>query len=257
MKSRIVLEKQKRKKIFATVIIAVAFIYIAVSFTTSPFKADYKIETPDYKDDKLIALTFDDGPGKYTETLLDGLKKNNAKATFFILGKKVEANAETVKRIKNEGHLIGSHTYSHISLFENSLEAFKSDLNAADSEFEKVIGEKPVFFRPPHGWYLGTQLNKIDKIALLWEYDPADWKYEDADYVYNYIMKHARDGAVILLHDTKKTTVEGALRAVEELTAKGGYRFVRADELLCRNGGSLKCGLAYRWCRNGKKPFYF
>ena len=257
MKSLSVINRQKRIKRFAAVVFAAAFIYVLFTFLYTPFKAEYYISTPDYGNDKLIALTFDDGPSKYTDTLLDGLDEYGARATFFLLGKKVNKRADTVLHMQRGGHLIANHTYYHDTYFKLGAEKFNEELDETDREIEKITGEKTAFFRPPHGFYLGGQLNKTEKIAVLWQYDPADWKNEDADYVCNYIISHAKDGAIILLHDTKRTTVEGALRAIKTLSEQGGYRFVRADELLCRNGEKLKCGVAYRWCKQNRKAFYF
>lgn len=195
--------------------------------------------------DKQIALTFDDGPSDYTDELLDGLEAYGAKASFFILGKKINEYTEVIKRIDAEGHLIGNHTWSHKNLFEISSEEFTKELNATDDALYEVIGKRTVYFRPPHGWYLPNQLNVIDKVTVVWSKDPADWKYENEEYVYTYIKTMAQDGAIILLHDTKKTTVQGVLKAIPELK-KQGYSFARVDELLCRNGKEPRFHKAYR-----------
>lgn len=205
----------------------------------------------------MLALTFDDGPDIYTKALLDGLRERDVKASFFVLGKKAEKNKALIEQMKADGHLIGNHTYSHIDFLKSGKSKIRDELDKTDEIIEEITGEKTVFYRPPYGHYLGATLNCVDnKIAVLWSRDPADWKYKDEDYVYHYILDHARDGAIFLLHDTKKTTVNAVLKAVDVLVEKG-YMFVRADELLCRNHDSLAPGLAYHGCKNQHSPIYF
>lgn len=251
-----IIKKRNKKAVKIILIFLVLFLvlYILIPFFTTPHENSYRTEALQY--DKMIALTFDDGPSKHTQRLLDGLKKYDAKASFFLLGKKVDGNRELIKEMQNDGHLIGSHTYSHPSMFNTSFKAFKEDLEKANSEIESVTNEKVEFFRPPHGHYTGRKLNKIEQIAVLWSNDPADWKNTDSDYVYEYLVNKAEDGRIFLLHDTKESTVDGVLKAVEELSQRG-YKFVRADELLCRNGDYINYGLAYRSCKNEKSPKYF
>jgi peptidoglycan/xylan/chitin deacetylase (PgdA/CDA1 family) len=255
-KKKVKTKKSKIIKAIACTLALIVVLYVLVPFRTTPYSANYYVECPYTNGETLVALTFDDGPSDYTMDLLEGLKKNNAKATFFVLGYKVAKNADVVKTAYDNGNLIANHTYKHTSMFEQSIDEFQSALDKTDDEIEKVIGERTSFYRPPHGYYTGRTMSKIDKIAVLWTYDSTDWKYQDADYVYKYVMNHAEDGAIILLHDTKKTTVEGVLRAIDELSAQG-VKFVRADELLCRNGDKLKAGVAYRQCSANSSPFYF
>lgn len=248
---------KKLKKYVKPIALALFFavaLCVLIPFVTTPYEKDYLVEV-DYAD-KMIALTFDDGPGDYTMDLLDGLKENDITVSFFLLGRKIAGNESVVERMQQDGHLIGNHTYTHCTLFNTSVSGYKAELLKTDEEIFRVTGEHAEFFRPPHGHYTGSRLSRIDKMAVLWSNDPADWKHEDADYVYDYLMNHAGDGKIFLLHDTRKTTVDGVLRAVKELKDQG-YTFVRADELLCRNGASLASGLAYRSCKNGKSPLYF
>ena len=249
--------KKKKRKYVKAISIAVFLIlcaYILITFLYTPFEKSYTVEVQ--SSEKMIALTFDDGPGKYTGELLEGLKEENIKATFFLLGKHIDGYEEIVKQMQNDGHLIGNHTYDHCTLFNTSLEDYIRELQETDEKIAAITGESTVFFRPPHGFYTGSRLNGIDKIAILWSKDPADWKHQDADYVYEYLMKNAADGRIILLHDTKPTTVEGVLRAIKDLKEQG-YEFVRVDELLCRNGDGLAPGIAYRSCKNNGSPIYF
>lgn len=201
-----------------------------------------------------VALTFDDGPSDYTEELLDGLKKYGAKATFFVLGKRAEKHPDTIKRIYSEGHLLGNHSFEHISMLTSALipKNLKASIEKTADAVERLTGERPVFFRAPHGYVLPHQKLFTGTVFVDWSYDTYDWKHQDSDYVYNEVKKAAKDGAIILLHDTKKTTVEGVLRAVKELKDEG-VDFVRVDELLSRNGAEIKSGVIYKKCEKRNK----
>jgi len=245
------------KKFFLRAITILLILLLAASAInlTTPFEKTYFVEST-AEGSKQIALTFDDGPGKYTEELLDGLRERDVKASFFLMGSKIEKRPELVKTMYEDGHLIGNHTYSHISFFKSDRETIAAEIERTDELIEEITGERTQFFRPPYGYYTGLQLNKIDKIAVLWSSTPRDWVNIDEDYICDYIVEHAKDGQIILVHDTKDATVPAVLRAIDILTAEG-YEFVRVDELLCRNGDSLAAGLAYRFCADGKRIWYY
>ena len=248
---------KKRKNKTVRIIAAVLVLLLAsaaFSFLTTPFSKNYYVE-PTSSGKKQIALTFDDGPGKYTEQLLDGLRERNIKASFFLMGRKVEKRQEMVKTMYDDGHLVGVHTWSHIDFFKSSKEEIHGELDRTNDLIESITAERPKFFRPPYGHYLGSQLNRIDQIAVLWSDTPRDWVHIDEDYICNYLIKHAKDGDIILLHDTKDATVPAVLKAIDILTEQG-FEFVRVDELLCRNGDKLAPGLAYRFCPYDSRAWY-
>lgn len=198
--------------------------------------------------EKAIALTFDDGPSDYTEELLDGLEMYDAKATFFVIGKTAEKNPEMVQRAHEDGHLIGNHTYSHIDFYKSSLAEIQEDINKGADVIKAITGEKPLFLRAPYGNVGIVQLKKLNTFFIHWSSSSYDWFKEDEEYIYKRIMKEAKDGEIILLHDTKEVTVKAVLRAIPKLQEQG-YEFVRVDELLSRNGGKLKMGVPYRSCK--------
>ena len=223
-----------------------------ISFHSRDYEAKSVSESP-----KQIAFTFDDGPGENTEMLLDGLKERNAKASFFLLGCHAEDYPELVERMYSEGHLIGNHTYSHVNLRKSSKSEGKSEIEKTDAIIEAITGEKPQFMRPPYGAYTGLTLERFDKIAVLWSMCPKDWEHgDDVDYICSYIVKHAKDGQIVLLHDPRPATVPAVLKAMDIL-ADEGFEFVRADELLCRNGNKLSAGLAYRYCADNGLIYWF
>ena len=249
------MKKAKKVLLIASAVILTAAAVVLISLLTTPFEKTYYTENTSDSPGQ-IAITFDDGPGKYTEELLDGLRERNVKASFFLVGRKAEKHPELVKTMHEDGHLIGSHTYSHINFFRSDFAAIKEELELTDEIVEGITGEKTQFFRPPYGYYTPFQLNKINKIAVLWSETPRDWVNVDEDYICDYIVEHAKDGQIILVHDTKDATVPAVLRAIDILTEEG-YEFVRADELLCRNGDLLAPGLAYRFCADGKRIWFF
>lgn len=242
-------------KIFA-VILTTSLVFELAGIYITPNREKVYFNSTQENTDKMIALTFDDGPGPYTDQLLDGLEKLNAKASFFLVGEKIKSYPDTVAKIAGKGHLIGNHTYSHIKLTALSPDEIKKEIDKTNEEIEAITGEAPQFFRPPFGRYNSDTLNYVDMISVRWSKDTIDWKYEDEERLYRYLIKNAGDGEIFLMHDVEKTTVKGVLRAIETLQ-KQGYKFVRADELLCRNGDGLLKGIGYRKCEKDKPPVHF
>ena len=171
------------------------------------------------------------------------------------MGSKVEKRPELVKTMHEDGHLVGCHTWSHINFLKCTEDEIADEIARTNDLIESITGERPQFLRPPYGYYLGTQLNKIDMIAALWSGTPRDWVNTDEDYICSWLVEKARDGDVILLHDTKEATVPAVLRAIDILL-NDGYDFDRVDELLCRNGDRLAPGLAYRFCPYNGRAWY-
>ncbi|MCF0137721.1 MAG: polysaccharide deacetylase family protein [Oscillospiraceae bacterium] len=247
---------KKLKKAVKYILCAFTLLLAAVLVLqlTTPFEKSIYAENT--AGGRQIALTFDDGPGKYTEELLEGLRERNVKVSFFLMGSKAEKHPELVEAMYSDGHLVGNHTYSHISFFKSSGDEIAEELAETSDIIESITGERPIFFRPPYGYYTGLMLNRIDMIAVLWSETPRDWEISDEDMICERIVSEARDGQIILLHDTKEGTVPAVLRAIDILMSEG-YEFVRVDELLCRNGDYLAAGLAYRFCADGERPRYF
>ena len=183
-------------------------------------------------EEKRIALTFDDGPHpKYTEVLLDGLKERGVKATFFVTGEHASLHPDVIKRMQEEGHLIGNHTYSHIQLRSNNRQEYEAELQKTNEVLEKITGEEVLYVRPPYGSWDRTLEKKLNMFPVLWTIDPTDWSCLNADTVTRRVVKKAKENAIILLHDYYETSVEAALKIVDELKEEG-YRFVTVDEIL-------------------------
>lgn len=184
------------------------------------------------QDPPYVALTFDDGPdAEYTELLLDGLKERGAKASFFLLGKCLEGREELVIRMKEEGHLIGNHTYNHVRLDRLTPSEAREEILKTNNRIYEITGEYPVFLRPPYGaWKKDLELY-VEMIPVLWNVDTLDWKNQDVASVLASVRKNVKNGSVILMHDEYATSVKAALAIVDELK-KEGYEFVTVDRLI-------------------------
>lgn len=188
-----------------------------------------QVEEPE---NKKIAITFDDGPHPvYTPLLLDGLAKRKVKATFFITGENAENYPDLVKRMQEEGHLIGNHTYSHIQLTQDNREQFKAELMKTNTIIEEITGQGVTYVRPPYGSWDKTFEKELNMIPVLWSIDPLDWCCDDAACVVRKVESAAEENAIILLHDSYPSTVTAALQIVDDLQ-KQGYVFVTVEEIL-------------------------
>lgn len=186
----------------------------------------------DNKEPKKVALTFDDGPHPYyTEQLLDGLKERGVYATFFVTGEHAKLHPDIIKRMQEEGHLIGNHTYSHIQLTKSNREKFKEELVQTSEVIQEITGEDVIYVRPPYGAWDKKFEEELNMIPVLWTVDPLDWCSHNASGIANKIVSKVHENDIILMHDYYDTSVTAALQAVDRLL-KEGYEFVTVDEIL-------------------------
>lgn len=189
-----------------------------------------KRDVEQLKGKKLIALTFDDGPSNNTSKLLDELKKRNIKVTFFVLGNKIKEYEDELIKAYQDGHQIGSHTYNHKNLFYLNDNRIKYEIEQANNEIYRVTGYKPTALRVPYGNINDNIKSLANMNNILWNIDTLDWKYKNTNKVYKRIINNVKDGDIVLLHDTFKTTVSGVLKAIDKLKEEG-YEFVTIDEM--------------------------
>lgn len=179
-----------------------------------------------------IALTFDDGPSAvWTPALLDGLKERGVKTTFFLIGENADKNPEIVKRMAEEGHLIGNHTYHHVELIKVSENEARLELADTSAVIVRITGKEPEYMRPPFGTWQRKLEQDIQMLPVLWTIDPLDWTTENQDEIVNKVVTEAEENDIILLHDCYKSSVEAGLRIVDILQEEG-FVFVTVDELL-------------------------
>lgn len=182
--------------------------------------------------DKRVALTFDDGPHRiYTKELLDGLAKRNVHATFFVIGKNIPGNEDLIARMKQEGHLIGNHTYDHVKICDLSGEEACEQLEKTSALVREITGENTEFVRPPFGEWNKEMECSFTMIPVLWDVDPLDWTTKNTALVEQRVLKSVESGDIILMHDFYESSVEAALDITDALLAQG-YEFVTVDELI-------------------------
>ena len=181
--------------------------------------------------EKMVALTFDDGPdSKTTPQALEILKRYNAKATFFMVGQNVAANPELAKRVLDEGHQLGIHTWSHPDLTKLPLNQSKKEILDTQEAIYKATGIRPMITRPPYGAINSTVQNAVDQSFIMWSVDSLDWKTRNTKAIMQEIVK-TQPGSIILMHDIHQTSID-ALPSVLDYLKNNGYTLVTVDELL-------------------------
>jgi peptidoglycan-N-acetylglucosamine deacetylase len=202
-------------------------------------RGDIVWEVPTHE--KLIALTFDDGPDPAdTPAILNLLKEYEAKATFFVIGKRAEQFPELIQREIHEGHEIANHTYSHM-FFSKQMnpQKIEDEILKAEESISQVTGEKPHLFRPPGGYYGENLVDSAKKfryqvILWSWHQDTEDWKRPGVHKIVAKVLNNARNGDIILFHDYvegKTQTIEALKQILPELKERG-YTFVTVSELM-------------------------
>lgn len=179
-----------------------------------------------------VALTFDDGPHPvYTELLLDGLKERGVHATFFVVGKNIPGNEALIRRMDEEGHLIGNHTYDHVKISGMEDGQACAQVEKTSALVREITGKDTEFVRPPFGSWDKALECPFEMIPVLWDVDPLDWTTSQSDLVVQRVLKDTKPGDIILLHDFYESSVEAALEIVDTLQQEG-YEFVTVDKLI-------------------------
>lgn len=183
-------------------------------------------------EDKVVALTFDDGPHEtYTLELLNGLKKRDVKVTFFLMGQNISGNEELVLRMQKDGHLIGNHSYRHIQLTKAGEDNVCDAVEQTEKIIENITGCRPKYLRPPYGDWNENLECRLDLTTVFWSVDSLDWKLQNTKQIVNQVEKKVGNGDIILMHDIFPESITAALEIVDHLKAKG-YQFVTVEELL-------------------------
>ena len=193
---------------------------------------------------KYIALTFDDGPSSFTDRLLDCLEANNAKATFFMVGKEIEYFSDQVKRMETLGCELGNHTYSHTDLATLAPEDMSAEIAGVDELLTELTGHGATVVRPPYGSVNSSVKETVGTPMILWSIDTLDWESQDPQKIVDTTLSQVEDGSIILMHDIFSTTVDAAEILIPQLK-KQGYEMVTVHELAKRNGIQLGTGTTY------------
>lgn len=205
--------------------------WVSVGFDDYYFNDDGTYDPSIHK--PRIALTFDDGPGEYTDALLDCLEENNAHATFFMLGQNVVEWESTVQRMVDIGCEIGNHTWDHPSqtLTNMYIEDVVTEFSKTDQALMDACGQASTVARAPYGAANQSIYDAVQKPFFMWSLDTEDWRKMDADADYDVVMNgDLTDGSIILMHDIHEPSVKAALRLIPDLIAQG-YKLVTVSEL--------------------------
>lgn len=186
--------------------------------------------------EKKVALSFDDGPvQQYTPEILQVLKEQAVPAIFFCIGKRVKENEFLFRRLHDEGHIIGNHSYTHTPLFDLlPAKRMQHDMQQADAAMKQVLGVQPKLFRPPYGVTTPSMKAAVKKqgyTAVGWNIRSLDTIAKSEEKLLQKLVRLLKPGAVILLHDTQKITVSVLPRFIQAARNEG-YEFVRLDKLL-------------------------
>ena len=210
---------------------------------------------PDLQQKPMIALTFDDGPkAGVTDWLLDELEKRNVKVTFFLIGSQADLpeNRETIRRMAEDGHQIGCHTYHHVQMTTLSENQQKQEILQWYQVVSGIIGDFSYAVRPPYGCVNNAVCRSLNVPVILWSVDTEDWTGKSAGEIADYVISEAKDGDIILLHDIFEESVQGAVMALDDLMRRG-YTFVTVNDLLADRGIAIQSGKVYRQAAQGGK----
>ena len=189
----------------------------------------------------MIALTFDDGPRTaVTSRILDSLQANGGRATFFMLGSNVNANAEVIRRMVSQGCEVANHTHDHKYISKLDANGIISQVGSTNQKIAAVCGVTPGIMRPPGGYIDGASLSVLGSMgmpAIMWSIDTRDWEHRNPQKTIDIVLSQVRDGDIILMHDIYGTTADAAQVLIPALTAQG-YQLVTVSELAACRGGA-------------------
>jgi len=190
-------------------------------------------------DNKKVALTFDDGPHpENTLKALQLLAKYDMKATFFMLGSRIDFYPDLVQEVFDQGHEIGNHTWNHKQLTKVSDKDIKEEIDSVNQRLEGIIGESATVFRPPYGATNNHVESFLTVPSVLWTIDTLDWKTKNPEAILAEIKENLKPGAIILMHDIHATTID-ALELVLPYLEEQGYTSVEVSKVLEMKQGSL------------------
>lgn len=191
----------------------------------------FSLDGIDPINDKVIAITFDDGPAAdKTMKVVEAFQAVGGKCTFFEVGVNVESNPDIVKQVYDAGMEIGNHGYNHINYYKSSYEEMVEDLEKTADAIQSACGKRPIIFRAPYGNVEADAAERYGRQSVYWTIDTLDWKNRDVDMNYENAVNEAYDGAVVLMHDIHQETVDSVPRIVNRL-AELGYKFVTVSQL--------------------------
>lgn len=232
------------KPISGGLICAITMIVFSATAVQPAIPADNFVEIT--SETKYLALTFDDGPKQgTTDRLLDGLKQRGASATFFLVGEWAAVHQDLVRRMRDEGHQIGNHTWSHVRLEGEDTDALLQEIQHNETLLQEILGGENYWLRPPYGVIAPELVDAIEVPMIKWSVDPRDWESRDSQKIVESALREVEPNSIVLLHDIYPASVDAALEIVDRLQEEG-YWFVTVEELLRLNGVEPQKGILYR-----------
>lgn len=195
-------------------------------------------------DKPIVALTFDDGPSQYTKRIVDTLTEYNSKATFFVMGYRLEEYGENTLYAFNHGMEIGNHSYSHKQFVGLNQHSINQQMNDTNKLIKDLTGKEPRLYRPPYGRINQMILSKIPMAAILWNVDPQDGKAYDAQEIVDNVMEDVKDGSIILLHDVYEKTAD-ALDILLPKLIEEGYQVTNVSQMFACRGEPIEINQKY------------
>ena len=195
----------------------------------------------------MVALTFDDGPGKYEDRILAAFQKYGGKGTFFFVGNQAEKYPNVVKRVAEAGHEVANHSYKHENLPKLSQAGATQSLAKTNEILRRLSGQSVSLVRPPYGATSSSvkaALQNQGQASILWSIDTLDWKTRNAKSSINIVLQQVKDGDVILMHSIYAQSAEAAEALIPALQERG-YQLVTVSELAKARGVSLQAGQNY------------
>jgi len=228
------------RKLICCLLAALALCSIALAEEQTERKIDPK--------QPMVALSFDDGPSPYTQSVLDVLAENDCHATFFMVGTSMTAHPEMVPIVYESGNEIGLHTWKHTNLNDLSRDAVVRNLTKCTDYIHQLAPDAQIrWLRPPYGAVGPSAYGACTQLGMYiatWTVDSADWRTRNADKIYKQVISHLSNGAIILFHDTVPATAEALARLLPEIKAQG-YQVLSVDELMSFYNGELRSGTHY------------
>jgi peptidoglycan/xylan/chitin deacetylase (PgdA/CDA1 family) len=209
---------------------------LIINASTFQLFGDYvaRVET----DERVVAVTFDDGPHpEYTRQVLDVLDRHGVKGTFFMTGRNVERFPDVAREVVRRGHEVGNHAYSHRRLVWMWPSQVREEIERTDALLRDVGVTGPIHFRAPHASkfiVLPAVLTRMNKLSVLGDVDPEEWRRWPATVMTDYVLRHTRPGSIIWLHDTLGVETVKTLEAVLGALAVDRYRFETVSDLIRR-----------------------
>ncbi len=196
----------------------------------------------------MIALTFDDGPSKYTLEIIETLKEYDSAATFYVVGNRVESHSSILKKTYEYGNEIGNHTFTHENLTKLDYDGMMQEIESVNDSVSSIIGETIDTVRPTFGDYNKLLKDSSPYPLILWSVDTQDWRYKNsetgAERLTDILVNNTKDGDIVLMHDLYEKTADATIAAIPQLIEKG-FQIVTVSELFEYRGIVLQPGEVY------------